>query len=234
MKKMLLEGASEINVPLTDKQVDHFLLYYDLLLEWNQKMNLTAITEPEEVIQKHFLDSLTCLETGLFFPGCRVIDVGTGAGFPSIPLKIAMPELSIVLLDSLQKRLTFLEEVADRLSLSGLSFCHARAEDAAIKTEYREMFDIAVARAVAPMNVLSELCLPFVKKGGYFVAMKGSRGEEEWADGKGAISLLGGETEKIRKTRIDSHTIISIKKIANTPKKYPRRAGIPSKKPLIG
>lgn len=231
MKELLQKEAEKINVMLTEKQAEQFVLYYQLLREWNEKMNLTAITEPEEVVQKHFIDSLTCLETVRMKKG-KMIDVGTGAGFPAIPLKIACPELEIVCLDSLQKRLTFLEEVKQQLGLEGISFVHARAEDGGQNPEFREQFDIAIARAVAPMNVLAELCLPFVKKGGYWIAMKGSQGQAELDQAKNAISLLGGRVKEIVTTVIDSHTVISVEKTENTPKKYPRKAGTPSKNPL--
>ncbi len=231
MKQFLKTEAEKINVMLTEKQLDQFVLYYELLTEWNQKMNLTAITKPEEVVQKHFVDSLTCLNTGLIKMG-RLIDVGTGAGFPSIPLKIACPSIEMVLLDSLQKRLAFLEEVKQELGLEGVSFVHGRAEDAGQNPEFREQFDFAVARAVAPMNVLAELCLPFVKRGGYWIAMKGSQGQAELEQAEKAISLLGGKTKAIFTTVIDSHTVISVEKTENTPKKYPRKAGTPSKNPL--
>lgn len=232
MKKMLADGAKKICVMLTEKQLNQFEQYYELLIEWNQKMNLTAITQPEEVVYKHFLDSLSCLQTGLFVENSRVIDVGTGAGFPSIPLKIACPSLQMVLLDSLQKRLTFLEEVIDKLGLEEITLLHARAEDAGQQEDWREQFDLAVARAVAPMPVLCELCLPFVRQGGRLVAMKGKLGEEELHQSEGAISLLGGTTEQCFTTQIDSHMIISVKKTTKTPRQYPRKAGIPSKKPL--
>ncbi len=231
MKELLKKEAEKINVMLTEKQLNQFVLYYQLLMEWNQKMNLTAITEPEEVVQKHFVDSLTCLETGLLKSG-KLIDVGTGAGFPSIPLKIVCPTLEMVLLDSLQKRLTFLEEVIDQLGLEGVSLVHARAEDGGQNPKLREQFDIAIARAVAPMNVLAELCLPFVKRGGYWIAMKGSQGQAELAQAKNAISILGGSEKELFTTGIDNHTVISVVKTENTPKKYPRKAGTPSKNPL--
>lgn len=232
MKELLKQKASEIDVMLTEKQLSQFVRYYQLLVEWNEKMNLTAITEPEEVVQKHFVDSLSCLETGLLKSG-KVIDVGTGAGFPAIPLKIACPELEMVLLDSLQKRLIFLEEVIKELGLENVSLVHSRAEDGAQKAEFREQFDVCIARAVAPMNVLAELCLPFVKQGGYWIAMKGSRGEEELELAKNSISILGGKTRQFITTKIDGHTVISVEKVEKTSKKYPRKAGMPSKNPLI-
>ena len=232
MKELLKQKASEINVMLTEKQLSQFVRYYQLLVEWNEKMNLTAITEPEEVVQKHFVDSLSCLETGLLKSG-KVIDVGTGAGFPAIPLKIACPDLEMVLLDSLQKRLIFLEEVIKELGLENVSLIHSRAEDAGQKEKFREQFDVCIARAVAPMNVLSELCLPFVKIGGYWIAMKGSRGEEELELAKNSISILGGKTRQFITTKIDGHTVISVEKVEKTPKKYPRKAGMPSKNPLM-
>lgn len=233
MKQLLVDGARKINVTLTEKQLEQFVLYGNLLKEWNGKMNLTTIVAPEEVARKHFLDSLTCLETGIFQKKNRVIDIGTGAGFPAIPLKIVCPDLEMVLLDSLQKRLTFLNEVIAQLGLQQMTLVHARAEDAGQDVCYREQFDITIARAVASMPVLCELCLPFVKLGGYFIAMKGSQGEEELSQSGRVISLLGGTTKQILTTPIDSHRIISIQKTKKTPKQYPRKAGIPSKKPLL-
>lgn len=234
MKNLLREETKKINVMLTDEQLEQFVTYYELLLYWNQKMNLTAITERKEVVQKHFVDSLTCLQTGLLTSGSKVIDVGTGAGFPSIPLRIVAPHLNFVLLDSLKKRLIFLEEVVKQLGIEkNITLLHSRAEDAGKDVKYRETFDVAIARAVAPMNILAEFCLPFVKKGGYWIAMKGSQGQEELDNAKKSIQILGGSSASVFSTMIDHHTVISVKKTDITPKKYPRKAGTPSKNPLF-
>ena len=231
LKNELRDGAQSVGVSLSEEMLEKFSIYMELLLEWNEKINLTAITEPHEVVSKHFVDSLSLLSCG-FLEGEKGIDVGTGAGFPSIPLLIARPDLQIVMLDSLAKRLTFLEEVLNRLNLTA-TLVHMRAEDAGKDAKYREQFDFATARAVANLSTLSEYCLPFVKQGGRFVAMKGDSAEEiETA--KGAISKLGGSIQTVDTVSYDdwNHTIIEIKKISTTPPKYPRKAGKPAKEPL--
>lgn len=169
----LQEAAEAYGLCLTERMVEQFTLYYELLLEWNEKINLTAITEPKEVAIKHMIDSLSCLDEKVFPDGASVIDVGTGAGFPGIPLKIFRPDLKLTLLDSLNKRIKFLQEVVDRLELSEVQCIHARAEEGARNKALREKFDVAVSRAVARLQVLAEYCIPFVRVGGYFVALKG-------------------------------------------------------------
>lgn len=229
-KKLLL------NCGVTEPQAEKFEKYFELLIDWNEKINLTAITEEKDVVTKHFIDSLMCFKSGVIEGGASIIDVGTGAGFPGIPLKIADESLNVTLLDSLAKRLNFLNEVVDNLSLSNIKTVHARAEDGGRDVNLREKFDVAVSRAVANLSTLSELCLPFVKVGGYFVSMKGPGVGEEIENAKGAIKILGGKIEKIIPYDIAStdleHNLVVIKKIAPIPQKYPRNAPKPAKSPL--
>jgi len=233
VKNILTEGTKKLGLSLSDLQIGQMEEYKRLLLEWNEKMNLTAITEEQEVAIKHFLDSLTTLLTEKVQG--RVIDVGTGAGFPGMVLKIAKPEIELTLLDSLNKRINFLQTVADTLDIrDGIRFVHARAEDAGQKE--KGQFDTVVSRAVANLRVLSELCIPFLKIGGYFLALKGPLAEEELQEAKRAIHILGGEVEEIVTCEIPfsdlSHKIIVIKKVRQTPRQYPRKAGIPTKTPI--
>ena len=232
MTEILKEGSKKLGVILDDKQIDTLIRYKELLVEWNEKINLTAITDDFGVCTKHFLDSLTPILTGKV--NGKVIDVGTGAGFPGVVLKIAKPEIKLTLLDSLNKRINFLKEASTEMGLEGIEFIHARAEDGARKE--REKYDTVVSRAVANMTVLAELCLPFVKVGGYFLALKGPMAEEELSAAKRAITILGGEISEIFSAEIPftdlSHKIIIIKKVRHTPMQYPRKAGIPSKTPI--
>lgn len=221
--------------PLNEKQQEQLNMYANLLVEWNEKMNLTAITEPQEVVFKHFLDCLQFFSSVSVPENAKIIDVGTGAGFPGLVLKIARPDIELTLLDSLNKRITFLNEVIEKLELRGVTTIHARAEEGARKNELREGFDIAAARAVAPLNVLSEYCLPYVKVGGEFVAMKGPAAESEVENAKKAISLLGGGEPTIYNKNVEcvgERNIIIIKKISQTPPKYPRNSAKISKQPL--
>lgn len=223
--QILRDVAEKSGITLTDNQVDKFKKYYELLIEWNKKMNLTALTEPHDVALKHFCDSILLLKYADIFEGASLIDVGTGAGFPSIPIKIMRPDIHLCLLDSLNKRLVFLQEVVDTLKLSDVQIVHARAEDGAKRADLREKFDFATSRAVAQMNVLSEYCLPYVRVGGQFVAMKGKYSEEEIDSAKNAIKLLGGKCEKVEKYSLideSQRTIIRIKKLSSTDKRYPR------------
>ena len=228
------ESLKELNIELSEKQLNQFYNYMNILIEWNKVMNLTNITEPEEIIQKHFVDSLTILKS--IKENDSIIDVGTGAGFPGIPIKIVFPETRITLLDSLNKRIKFLEEVINKLELKNIETIHGRAEEVAHNKKYREKYDIAIARAVDPLNVLSEYLLPFVKIGGYAICMKGVKGKEEAEEGKNAIKILGGEITSSREFNLPNtemaRTIIQIEKIKNTEKKYPRKAGTPTKMPL--
>lgn len=232
--KKMKESLKELNIEISEKQLNQFYNYMNILIEWNKVMNLTNITEPEEIIQKHFVDSLTILKS--IKENDSIIDVGTGAGFPGMPIKIVFPETRITLLDSLNKRIKFLEEVTNKLELKNIETIHGRAEEVAHNKNYREKYDIAIARAVAPLNVLSEYLLPFVKIGGYAICMKGVKGKEEAEEGKNAIKILGGEITNSREFNLPNtemaRTIIEIEKIKNTEKKYPRKAGTPTKMPL--
>lgn len=228
------ENLKKIKIELSEEQINQFYNYMNILIEWNKFMNLTNITEPSEIIQKHFIDSLTALKD--IRENDAVIDVGTGAGFPGIPIKIAYPKTKITLLDSLNKRIKFLNEVIERLNLDDINTIHGRAEELAHNEKHREKYDIAIARAVAPLNVLSEYLLPFVKINGYAICMKGTKGKVEAEEGTRAIKVLGGELISIREFDLPSteigRTIIEIKKNKLTEKKYPRKAGTPSKEPL--
>lgn len=235
MKKLLIEACRSLKIDIDDKQAEQFLLYKDLLKEWNEKINLTAITEDREIILKHFADCLTIL-TKRDLKGKTVIDVGTGAGFPGLPLKIAQKGIKLTLLDSLNKRINFLKEVCDKLALEEVDCVHSRAEDGGINPLYREKFDVCVSRAVANLAVLCEYCLPFVKVGGEFIALKGPDAENELMNAKKAISLLGGEVVGIEEVEVPEtdlrHNMVIIKKVSATPKRYPRKAGKISKNPL--
>lgn len=222
-------------VPLDEKKLSDFEKYYELLIKYNEVMNLTAITEKEEVKIKHFADSLSPLELGIIKSGMSIADVGSGAGFPGMPLKIAVPELSVTLIDALEKRIGFLKTVAGELGLKDVDCIHMRAEDAGHDTALREKFDVVLSRAVAPLQILSEYCMPLVKEGGYFLAMKGPSPEEEINEAVGAIKALGGEAERVEEIKLPGgivHSIAVIKKISHTPLKYPRKAGKPAKTPL--
>lgn len=232
----LIEGVEDLNITLTSDEQDKFIKYKELLVEWNEKINITAITDEKEIDIKHFLDSITPIVTNLFQGEKKVIDIGTGGGFPGLPLKILNPKLKVTLLDSLNKRITFLNEVIKSLELNEIEAIHGRAEELARKAEYREKYDVCVSRAVASLNTLSEYCLPFVKKDGYFISMKGPEVEEELEDAKKAIDKLGGKIIKIEKIQIPKseiyHSLIIIKKISETSTKYPRGGGKPKKNPL--
>ena len=238
----MIKDFSSFDIELTDKQLDQFDQYYQLLIKWNEVMNLTAITEFKDVCKLHFVDSISGSK---YFDFSKkeysLVDIGTGAGFPGIPLKIVFPDLHITLLDSLNKRLNFLNEVIDQLGLNergSIKTLHGRAEDYCIAKEgsLRETFDIAVSRAVANMATLSEYCLPYVKVGGSFIAYKSEKAQEELKDAKGAIHLLGGKLVSADEFLLPdsdvSRTICIVEKKENTSKKYPRKAGVPSKQPL--
>lgn len=233
---ILKEGIREYGVTLTDRQEEQFMRYYQLLVQWNEVMNLTAITEFDQVLLKHFADSLSIAGTLDMEKIHSCIDVGTGAGFPGIPLKIAFPHLKVTLLDSLNKRLNFLDEVIGELGLEKISTVHLRAEEGGKKPEYREKYDLAVSRAVSRLSVLCEYCMPYVRKGGYFVSYKAGQAEEEIKEGKKAIAVLGGKltkTESFHLCNTDMERIlVVIKKVKDTPKKYPRKPGTPAKEPL--
>lgn len=222
---------------LGEEPIHQLDVYYQMLVEKNKVMNLTAITEFEEVVQKHFIDSLMLLSYA-DLEGKTLMDVGTGAGFPGIPLKIACPGVEVVLLDSLNKRIQFLNEVTEALSLDQITAIHGRAEDLAKKEEYRETFDYCVSRAVANLSTLSEYAMPFVRTGGTFVSYKSGDVMEERKQAEKAIHILGGEGEKVKSFSLPgsdiSRSLVFIKKIRHTPNKYPRKAGLPSREPLGG
>jgi len=229
------KAAESYGLDLTEKQQGQFQRYYELLMEWNGKINLTAITEPREVAVKHMLDSLAGWDEKRMSGDAGIIDVGTGAGFPGIPLKIFQPKLRLTLLDSLNKRIRFLQTVVEELGLQDVICVHGRAEEAARK-EFREGFDIAVSRAVARLPVLAEYCLPFVRVGGAFLAWKGMQYQEEAEEAKKAVALLGGSGIEITRVHLpgmeDVRAILRVPKAKPTPKAYPRKAGMPVKKPL--
>lgn len=233
---VLIDGVGDLNLDLSDEQKSKFSIYKELLKEWNEKINITAITEDDEVDIKHFLDSLTPLVTGLFQGNKKIIDIGTGGGFPGLPLKIMNEDLQVSLLDSLNKRIIFLQEVIDQLGLKTIEAIHGRAEEFSIRPEYREKYDICISRAVASLDVLSEYCIPFVKVGGYFISMKGPEISEEIKLSKNAIKILGGKVVEEKLITIPKsdivHSLIIIEKIKHTPTKYPRGGGKPRKNPL--
>lgn len=229
-------GLQQLHIALSEKQMEQFLQYYELLVEKNKVMNLTAITEFDEVVEKHFLDSVSLTKQLDLHQPLKVLDLGTGAGFPGIPLKIVFPELEITLMDSLNKRVLFLQDVISSLQLQNIEVVHGRAEEAAKNKKYRESFDLCVSRAVANISTLSEYCLPFVKIGGSFISYKSSTIEDELEDGKKGIAILGGKVKDVYKfTLPDSElqrSFVIIEKEKKTPKAYPRKAGTPSKEPL--
>ena len=233
----LEKAALACGLPLNANQIEKFGIYYALIIEWNQRMNLTAITEPQEVAVKHMIDSLMTLRGIEAEASCRIIDVGTGAGFPGIPLKIFLPDLHLVLLDSLKKRVRFLETVSAALGFSDVECLHGRAEEAAREQRLREQFDVAVSRAVARLPVLAEYLLPFVRRGGRAIALKGMRYREEVEDARRAVQLLGGNGIKAIPVALpglsDQRAIVVMEKVRATPKAYPRKAGTPAKEPLL-
>jgi 16S rRNA (guanine527-N7)-methyltransferase len=233
-----LTDLKEWNLELNETQLMQLEKYYEMLVEKNKVMNLTAITEYEDVLKKHFLDSLALSQLmKLSGKKCKLLDMGTGAGFPGIPLKIVFPELEVTLMDSLNKRIVFLQEVITELGLSGITAIHGRAEEAALKPEYREKFDFCVSRAVARLTSLSEFCIPFVKQGGYFIPYKSGEIAEELKEAKFAIRELGGEFQKEFSFSLPNsdieRTLLVIEKKKQTPKKYPRGGGKPLKQPLL-
>ncbi len=230
------EELEYFEITLSDRQKEQFDRYYELMIEKNRVMNLTGITDYDEVCLKHFTDSLTIVRIKNMDQVNSLIDIGTGAGFPGIPIKIVFPHIEVVLLDSLNKRLKFLDEVIEQLSLEKITTLHGRAEDYAKKKEYREQFDLSVSRAVANLSTLSEYCLPFVKQGGSFISYKSADSDDEIQQAEKAVKILGGDICKVDKFRLPEseigRSLVEIKKIKSTPGKYPRKAGVPGKEPL--
>ncbi len=229
-----IEELNKISITLSEKQLEQFRIYYEMLVEKNKVMNLTGITEWDEVLEKHFLDSISLIRAINLNQSLSVVDMGTGAGFPGLPLKIAFPNLKITLADSLNKRVIFLQEVIDELELEDIEAIHGRAEDLAREKCYREKYDLCVSRAVANLSTLSEYCLPFVKIGGQFISYKSGECDEEVAASKSAVFLLGGKIKDVVKFELgeSGRSFIVIDKVKGTSKEYPRKAGTPSKKPL--
>ncbi len=236
-EQQFIEALKEKGIVLTDIQIAQFKKYFELLVEWNEKMNLTAITDLEGVYLKHFYDSISASFYFDFTKVTTVCDVGAGAGFPSIPIKICFPHLHVTIVDSLNKRITFLNHLSEQLKLENVHFVHARAEEFGQNTKYREQFDVVTARAVARLSVLSELCVPLVKNGGYFVALKAAAGPDELKDAQKAITTLGVELKKeyafLLPVEESERTLYVFDKVKNTPKKYPRKPGVPNKTPII-
>lgn len=235
-EELIKLSAASIGIILNEKQISQFMRYYEILTQWNSFMNLTGITEFEEVVQKHFVDSLSLCKAVDIEKADTLIDIGTGAGFPGIPLKIAYPRLKITLLDSLQKRIKFLDEVILHLGLENIETIHGRAEDYAKPSMKRESYDLCVSRAVANLASLSEYCLPYVKIGGYFIPYKSGKVDTELDESEKAIFLLGGKVENEIKFMLPdsdiSRSLIKIRKVSATPKKYPRKSGLATKEPI--
>jgi len=236
--KLFIDKLSKIDIELNNEKIMKFEDFMDHMLLWNDRVRLTSITDENEIIDKHFIDSLSVVNTNMFDKNIKVLDMGTGGGFPGIPLKFYNDEINLTMLDSRLKKVEYLETVIEKFELENTVALHGRAEDYGKNIEYREKFDIVISRAVAELATLSEFCLPFVNVNGYFIAMKGSEVENELNDAKKAISVLGGEIEKIMKLRLPDtdfdRSIIIVKKIKMTPESYPRTSGKPKKKPIKG
>lgn len=236
-ERIFLEnGFRELNIGINKKSIDELLLFRDMLLEWNKKINLTSITDNQEIFIKHFFDSATCMATGYIKDGFEVVDIGTGAGFPGLVLKIINNEINITLLDSLKKRTNYLENLVINLGLKNVEIIHGRAEEYGNKVEYREKYDIALSRAVASINVLLEYCLPYIKNGGYFLCQKGPNFKDELKEAEKALKTLGGKINEVKEFILPGsdikRNIIVIEKIHKTPAKYPRKAGKPTSNPI--
>ncbi|MGL5695303.1 MAG: 16S rRNA (guanine(527)-N(7))-methyltransferase RsmG [Peptostreptococcaceae bacterium] len=235
-EEILRQGIQDFGIEVDDKMIDDLKVYREILVDWNQKMNLTGIEEEKEVFIKHFLDSISAVSKGYIKDGISLIDVGTGAGFPGLPLKICLRNMKLTLLDSLNKRINFLQEVSNNVDIEDNEFIHGRAEDFGKDSDYREQYDVATARAVAGLPILMEFCVPFIKVGGYFVCLKGPNANLELEESKSAMEVLGIEfVEKIDIKLPNeelNHNILVFKKVKNTPEKYPRKAGKPAKSPI--
>jgi len=236
MSNLLKNNLDRMNIKVTENQIKQFDQYYEMLVEWNKVMNLTAITEYDEVIVKHFSDSLSIVKMQDMQQDMKIIDIGTGAGFPGIPLKIVFPDLQMTLLDSLNKRVKFLNAVIENLGLNNIETLHGRAEDFARRKEYRETYDMCVSRAVANLSTLSEYCIPYIRVGGIFISYKSGEIEQEADKSKKSVKILGGDIIKVEKFNLTDTEIgrsfVKIEKNKETPKEYPRKAGIPAKDPL--
>ncbi|MBQ4650560.1 MAG: 16S rRNA (guanine(527)-N(7))-methyltransferase RsmG [Firmicutes bacterium] len=232
----LRKALETLGLPADEQTVNKYQKYMEGVLDWNEKVNLTNITDPEEFIIKHFIDSIICVDYPEFEEACKVIDVGTGGGFPGVPLAIAAPDKDFVLMDSLNKRLKIIDELCGQIGIGNVTTVHARAEELAKNKAHREQYDLCVSRAVANMAVLAEYCLPFIKVGGCLMAYKGPDVDREVEEARKALFLLGGQVEEIREGNLKEfgidHKVVIIKKVKNTPSKFPRKAGTPAKEPL--
>ena len=232
----LKKTLEAMNIENSQELIEKFRIYMEGVLEWNEKVNLTTITDPDEFVIKHFIDSIICANYPEYINAVKIIDVGTGAGFPGIPLSIISPEKEFILMDSLNKRLKIIDELCQRADIKNVVTLHARAEELAKNKAHRERYDLCVSRAVANMAVLAEYCLPFIKVGGFLMAYKGPEAENEVREAEHALYLLGGRAEEIRNGNLKEfgidHKVVVIKKVSNTPSKYPRKPGTPTKEPL--
>ena len=234
--KELQNALEQLNIPYTEETLEKYRLYMEGIIEWNEKVNLTSITDKDEFIKLHFVDSIMSVPTEEFQKANKIIDVGTGGGFPGIPLALAAPDKEFVLMDSLNKRIKIINQLCEEIGITNVTAVHARAEELAKNKAHRQNYDLCVSRAVANLSTLSEYCLPFIKQGGWFLSYKGPDTDKELADAKKAIKILGGQIDREELASLESsgleHKIIFIKKVKDTPAKYPRKAGTPSKEPL--
>ena len=234
--KELQTALEQLNIPYTEETIEKYRLYMEGIIEWNEKVNLTSITDRDEFIKLHFIDSVMSVPTEEFQKAKKIIDVGTGGGFPGIPLALAAPDKEFVLMDSLNKRIKIINQLCEEIGITNVTAVHARAEELAKNKAHRQKYDLCVSRAVANLSTLSEYCLPFIKQGGWFLSYKGPDTDKELADAKKAIKILGGQIDREELASLESsgleHKIIFIKKVKDTPAKYPRKAGTPSKDPL--